>query len=372
MAGRDPVQSLAEGSWSTERIVRLVALAVLAIACIQVVFPFVSALTWGGIIAISVWPAFLWLSRRLGQRPVLAAVACTAALTALLVVPFAWMAASIGRAGPQVARLLGDLVAKVSEVPPDWLGTVPVFGPALDEAWRSAVGDLPGLLISLTPKAEQAGVWALSQGASVALAVLEFLFAIIISGIFLVTADRASVFAERVADRLDIGGGTLLQTVVVTVRSVSFGIVGTAALQAMIATLGYVVAGVPGSGVLGLLTFLIALIQLPTMLVWGLAALWLYVDGQTTPAIGLAIYGGLIINYVDNLLRPWLISRGARLPFSLIFIGVLGGLLAWGIIGLFIGPTFLAVAYSLLVAWLGEKVAAVPPVAGDRAQPKGQ
>lgn len=365
MSGDDARGPLRGGDWNTERIVRLVALAVLVIACIQIVFPFAGALTWAGIIAISVWPAFVWLSQRLGQRPAAAAFLCTMALSALLVVPFAWMAASLGQAVPEVAKLLGDLAGRTLPEPPPWLATVPAVGPVLDEAWRGAAADMPGAIKSLAPEAERAGIWALSQGAGIALSVLEFLFAILISGVLLVTAERASVFAERVAERLDIGGGRLLATVVQTIRSVSIGIVGTAAVQAMVAATGFLVAGVPGVALLGLVTFLVALVQMPTLLVWAPAALWLYVDDQTGAAIGLALYGGLIINSVDNVLRPWIISRGARLPFALIFIGVIGGLLAWGIIGLFIGPTFLAVAYSLLVAWLGEKVEGAP-------QPPGQ
>jgi predicted PurR-regulated permease PerM len=364
MDGNRAGQPVADGAWNTERIVRLAALVVLAIACVQVVFPFAGALTWAGIIAISVWPAFVWLSNRLGHRPVLAAMACTLVLTTVLVVPFAWMAASLGQAVPEVARLVGDLAGRSLPPPPAWVAGIPAVGPIIAEAWRSAATDMPSVIKELAPGAEKAGVWALSQGAGIALAVLEFLFAILISGLLLVTADRASVFAERIVARLNIGGGgRLLETVVKTIRSVSIGIVGTAAVQAMVATAGFAVAGVPGVALLGFLTFLVALVQLPTLLVWAPAALWLWVDDQTTAAIGLGIYGAVVINSVDNFLRPWLISRGARLPFALIFIGVIGGLLAWGMIGLFIGPTFLAVAYSLVRTWLGEAAEAVgvPP-----------
>jgi predicted PurR-regulated permease PerM len=362
MDGPKTKPAAGEGAFNTERILRLVALAVLGIACLQVVFPFVGALTWAVIIAISVWPAFVWSSNQMGHKPVLAAMLCTVVLVLLLVVPFALMAASLGQAVPDVARLVGDLTGKSLPAPPAWLTGVPLVGPLVSDAWRSAAADIPGVLERLAPGAEQAGVWALSQGAGIALAVLEFLFAILISGLLLVTADRASVFAEQIVTRLNIGGGgRLVTTVVMTIRSVSIGIVGTAAIQAMIAALGFAVAGVPGVALLGFLTFLIALVQLPTLLVWAPSALWLYVDGQTAAGIGLAIYGAVIVNSVDNVLRPWIISRGARVPFALIFIGVIGGLLAWGMIGLFIGPTFLAVAYSLVLTWLGEAVEAKPP-----------
>ncbi|MEZ5564604.1 MAG: AI-2E family transporter [Gammaproteobacteria bacterium] len=183
---------------------------------------------------------------------------------------------------------------------------------------------------------------------------MEFLFAILIAGVFLITADRSSDLAERLVSRLNIGEqGRMIPLVVATVRSVSIGLVGTAAVQALVASLGFVIAGMPGVVVLGFATFMVALVQIPTVLVWLPAALWLYYSGETRSAIFLGIWGILLVNSVDNFLRPYLISRGAKLPFALILMGVLGGLLAWGVIGLFIGPTMLAVAYSLIRSWIG-------------------
>lgn len=346
---------MAETTWNTERIVRLLALAVLGIACFQVILPFVGALTWAGIIAVTVWPAFLWLAARLGNRPVLAAALCTLVLILVLVLPFAAMAATLGQAVPQVAQLIQDLAGRNLPPPPDWLKDIPAVGNLLVETWQTAASDMGGVIQRLAPGAERAGVWALGQGAGIALAVMEFLFAILIAGLFLVTADRSTDLVRRIVTRLNIGGGgVLLDVVVNTVRSVSIGIVGSAAIQALIATLGLWVAGMPGVPLLGFITFLVALVQMPTALVWAPAAVWLYVDGNTVAAIGLALYGALVVNWADNILRPLIISRGAKLPFALIFMGVIGGLLAWGMIGLFIGPTLLAVAYSLVRTWVGQ------------------
>ena len=168
--------------------------------------------------------------------------------------------------------------------------------------------------------------------------------------------------------RLKIGEeGRIIPLVVGTVRSVSIGLVGTAAVQALIAALGFAIAGVPGMALLGFATFMLALVQLPTVLIWLPAALWLYYhQGETGSAIFLGIWGLALVNSVDNFLRPWLISRGAKLPFALILMGVLGGLFAWGILGLFIGPTVLAVAYSLVRTWIGtaREAANLPPDPG--------
>jgi len=351
-------------SWTTERIARLAALVLLIAACLQIILPFLGALTWAAIIAITVWPAFVWISGRLGERPVVAAGLCSLGLFLLLVVPFGILTATMGQAVPQVAAMIKELAGSIAPEPPQWMRELPLVGDLLRDVWLSAVADMSGMVKKVLPAAEEAGVWALAQGANLALALLEFLFAILIAAIFLITADRSADLAERLVSRLDIGErGSIIPLVVGTVRSVSIGLVGTASVQALIAALGFVIAGMPGAALLGFATFMLALVQLPTFLVWLPSAGWLYYEGYTGPAIFLAIWGLLLVNSVDNFLRPYLISRGAKLPFALILMGVLGGLLAWGIIGLFIGPTLLAVAYSLARSWIGAAREAVnlPP-----------
>lgn len=362
----DP-NTVTPSAWTTERIVRLVALTLLGIACLQIILPFLGALTWAAIIAITVWPAFTWLARRLGDRPVLAASLCSLGLFVVLILPFAVLTATLGQAVPQVATMLKDLAQSIAPTPPDWVSGLPLVGGLLRDVWLSAVTDMSGLVTKALPAAEEAGVWALAQGANLALALLEFLFAILIAAVFLITADRSADLAERLVSRLNIGEqGRIIPLVVGTVRSVSIGLVGTASVQALIAALGFFIAGMPGVALLGFGTFMLALVQLPTFLIWLPSAIWLYYTGETGSAIFLGIWGAALVNTVDNFLRPYLISRGAKLPFALILMGVLGGLLAWGIIGLFIGPTLLAVAYSLIRSWIGTAREAVnlPPAGG--------
>ena len=352
-------------TWTTERIVRLVALALLVVACLQIIVPFLGALTWAAIIAMTVWPAFVWLSGRLGNRPVLAASLCSLVLFLVLVLPFAVLTATLGQAIPQIAEALREMTVALAPEPPAWAVNLPFVGTLIHDVWRDAVTDMSGLVSRAMPAAEEAGVWALAQGASLALALLEFLFAILIAAVFLITADRSAELARRLVSRLNIGEeGRIIGVVVSTVRSVSIGLVGTASIQALVAAIGFAIAGAPAIALLGFATFILALVQLPTLLVWLPAAIWLYYTGDIGHAIFLGAWGLLLVNSVDNFLRPWLISRGAKLPFALILMGVLGGLLAWGIIGLFIGPTLLAVAYSLVRSWIGTAREAVnlPPV----------
>ena len=352
-------------TWTTERIARLVALGLLVVACLQIILPFLVALIWAAIISITVWPAFVWLSAKSGGRPVLAASLCSLVLFLVLVLPFGVLTATLGQALPELATMLKELAASIAPTPPAWVSELPVVGAFLRDAWLSAVADMSGMVSKALPAAEVAGVWALAQGANLVLALLEFIFAILIAAVFLITADRSADVAERLVSRLNIGEqGHIIPLVVGTVRSVSIGLVGTASVQAIIAALGFLIAGMPGVAVLGFATFMLALVQLPTFLIWLPSAIWLYYSGDTGSAIFLGVWGLALVNTVDNFLRPYLISRGAKLPFALILMGVIGGLLAWGIIGLFIGPTLLAVAYSLVRSWIGtaREAGAIPPV----------
>lgn len=351
-------------NWTIERIVRLVALVLLALACLQVILPFLGALTWAAIIAITVWPAYMWLSGKLGNRPVVAASLCSLALFVLLVLPFGVLTVNIGQVVPQVAAMLKDLAQSIAPEPPDWAVNLPFIGDLIREVWQAAVTDMTGMLKKTLPAAEQAGVWALAQGANLAFALMEFLFAILIAGIFLITADRSAELAARLVARLNISEQERIIPIVVgTVRSVSIGLVGTATIQGVISAIGFLIVGMPGVVLLGFATFMVALVQIPTFIIWLPAALWLYYNGETGPAIVLVVWGLVLVTWIDNFMRPYLISRGAKLPFALILMGVLGGLLAWGIIGLFIGPTLLAVAYSLIRTWIGTAREAVnlPP-----------
>lgn len=181
----------------------------------------------------------------------------------------------------QVAALLRDLTAVTVPEPPSWLIQIPGLGKVLDQAWRGAMTDVSGLFNAARPAIETATVWTLAQGAQLGLALLEFLFAIIIAGVYLVTAGRSADWAQRVVAKVQIEDGPgLIAVVVNTVRSVSIGVAGTAAIQGLLATIGFLVAGVPGVVLLGFLTFFLALIQLPTVLVWLPAVLWLYYQHQ--------------------------------------------------------------------------------------------
>jgi predicted PurR-regulated permease PerM len=195
---------------------------------------------------------------------------------------------------------------------------------------------------------------------------LELALSLILVFFFYRDGPRLAAFVHSLLDRL-IGGRAdhYLELIAGTVQRVVNGVIGTAAAQALLAYIGFMIAGVPGALLLGLMTFACSLIMVPP-LVWGPAVLWLFWQGEVGMAVFLAVWGFLIISGVDNILKPYLISRGGNLPLVVVLLGVFGGILAFGFMGLFLGPTVLAVAYSLLSDWVAGKAPPASPSSEDR------
>jgi predicted PurR-regulated permease PerM len=350
---------------SVMAVFRIAVLSLLVLACVKIILPFLGALIWAIIIAISTWPAFNMLAERLGQRRKLTAVILVGLMLLALAVPISLMVLSMIEFLPRLSTLTHDLTAVALPDAPVWLDSIPVLGPATSQLWHTAQGDLPSMLDKLRPALNQGAIWSLSHVAQLGLSLLEIVLAIVVSGILLYNGEEAWYGAERTIVKL--GGAPAIdlpEVVARTVRSVTTGVVGTALAQTLLCVVGLWIAGVPGSLVLGFLCFMLAVAQMPTLFVWMPAAAWVFYSGNTGHAIFLALWGFLLVNTIDNFLKPMLISQGAKLPLSLIFLGVIGGLIAWGVIGLFIGPTLLAVAYTLYRHWLEGEYSAPTRVAG--------
>lgn len=338
-----------------ERLILLTLLAFLVFACVQIVQPFIGPLLWGIIITVATWYPYRWLSDYLGGRRTLAAVIVSLALLLILVVPVSMLVDSLGEGVGAVAGLLRDLTTVRLPEPPTWLHDLPVVGRTLDEQWHEAMVDLPASLSQLQPYIGTAAGYGLSFSAGLGVAIIEFLVAIVIAAILFVTGEAAVQVLRRFVAR--VGGEHhlgLLDVAAQTIRGVAAGIIFTAFVQALLLVFGLVVVGAPGPAVLGFLTFFILVLQLPNWLVWLPVVVWLGYKGETGYAVFLFVWGMFVVSTVDNFIRPYLISQGARLPLLLIFVGVIGGLLAYGFIGLFVGPTLLGVGYTLFRSWLDE------------------
>ena len=336
-----------------ERTIALFLIAVLLFACLQITAPFLRAFTWAIIMAVSTWPLFLRLRQRLGERKKLAATVVAMTLALAFLFPGVLLVTSLTDSIQSVAALATDLTRLKLPDLPSWVTGLPLVGERIDSAWQSARTDLG--MEKLQPYIITATQWLLAKGAQLGLTLLEFVLAIVFTGILYVTGESFTALVKKFAMR--IGGESslnLLSVAVQTIRSVAFGVIGTALIQALLSVGSFVIAGVPGVAVLGLFCFVFAMLQIGTGLVWIPVAIWLAYQDQKSWAFFI-VASGLVINIMDNFIKPYLISRqGAGIPTILIFIGVLGGLIAWGFLGIFLGATLLAIGYTVLRSWLDQ------------------
>lgn len=335
-----------------ERYVWPAAVALLAVACALVLRPFFSAILWSVILAFTTWPLYTRLRERLGGRGSAAAGGMTLLIVVVLVAPIGFAAVALVTNAEPVIEIVRGWLDRGLPDPPEWLLTVPAIGAGLHERWQGIAHDsaaLGGLLRPLLAPAREA---ALVAGRALA----EGLFTLVVSTVicfFLyrdgeVVALRCRRLVERFAGQAAL---PLVGVAEATIRGVVYGIIGTALAQGFLQAVGLLVAGVPGALLLGAVTVVLSLIPVGPPLVWGGSALWLYFQGESAWALFVLLWGALVVSTVDNIIKPLLISRGAQLPFVLVLLGVLGGVLAFGFIGVFIGPTLLAVAYRLLLEW---------------------
>lgn len=346
-----------------ERALILLLIGALGYACVEIVLPFLVPFIWAVILAVSTWPYYLKAAEGLGGRRGLAAVVLTLGMLLLFVVPAFDAFDSVTHYLPYLSKAAAQLSALSPDQPPDWVAQLPLVGTKLDETLRT--GKLNSFLSpeKVRPILTSGAGWLLQQGAGLALAALHIVLAVILAGLLYANGETASATAERVA--LRIGGPSGIQALRVaglTVRGVSLGVIGTALLQAVLSGLGFALAGVPGAGVLGLLCFLAATLQIGTGIVWIPTAIWLAHQGSEGWAAFTVVWG-IFINVIDNFIKPYLIGKTSPLPFLLILVGVIGGLLAWGFVGIFLGTTLLAVAYTVFLDWLE------PPGPGNGASP---
>ncbi|MBK5005637.1 AI-2E family transporter [Pseudomonas sp. S32] len=332
-------------------LVQILLLALLG-AGLWVMAPFISALLWGAILAFASWPVMRLLTRALGGRETLAASLLTTAWILIVALPLVWL-------GFNLADHIRDATAFVRDVQvdglpdaPAWVGSLPFVGEGLVSGWQSLDQQGAALLASVKPYLGQVGNWLLARSAQIGSGVLELTLSLVFVFFFYRDGPRLSAFVLRLLHRL-MGERAeyYLNLVAGTVQRVVNGVIGTAAAQGLLAMIGFLIAGVPGAIVLGLVTFMLSLIPMGPPLAWIPVTGWLVWKGDYGMAVFMSIWGTFVISGVDNVLKPYLISRGGDLPLVIVLLGVFGGLLAFGFIGLFIGPTLLAVGYSLLLDW---------------------
>ena len=334
-----------------ETSIRIGLIALLVIWCFQVVRPFIQPIVWGIILAIAVHPAHLRLGRVMGGRERLAATILVVGSLLLLIVPSVMITTSLVESATELAGKLEEGEIKVPP-PPAAVADWPIVGERLHALWSTASRNLEAALGQASPQLKAIGHWILSSAAAAGFGIVMFALSIVIAGVLLSYGDRATDRARRIARRLvQERGDELVKLTGDTVESVTRGILGVALIQAVLAGIGLLVAGVPAAGLWALLVLLMAVVQIPTVLLLGPIIVYVFATSSTMIAVLFAIWS-IAVGLSDNVLKPMLLGRGVDVPMLVIFMGAIGGFILKGIIGLFVGAVVLAVGYTLFQAWV--------------------
>jgi predicted PurR-regulated permease PerM len=348
-----------------ESTLGIVALSFLAIGCFLVLRPFVSALMWAVILTFSTWPVYAWLEARLGGRRTPAAAVMTVLLATALVLPLVLVGTSLVDDARTLAEMVRRSFAAGPPALPAWLVGLPLIGGELARLWQQIAANTGSLLELLSPYMAAIRDVALSGGISVGRGLLELTLSVVATFFFYRDGLHAAGHLRALGHRLaGERGQQLLKVAGDTIGSVVYGIIGTAVAQGLLAAVGFWIAGVGQPLLLGILVFFLSLVPMGPPLVWGPAAVWLLYQGHYGVGVFLLLWGALVVSGVDNFLKPYLISRGTDLPFLLVFLGVVGGALAFGFLGIFLGPTLLAVGYALVREW---GMGGAPPATSETA-----
>jgi predicted PurR-regulated permease PerM len=350
-----------------EQHLATIALALLALGCLWIMLPFVTAMLWASVLSFSVWPLYRRLLKFLHGRRTLASLIVSLGMVCAILLPFVIVGMTLADNVDQLTGATRRLLDAGLPAAPQWLAKVPFVGSRGAEYWQDLAADSTKLAAAVKPLLEPVGRWALAAGLAIGYGLLQLALSILIAFFLLrdggAVVEYLAVAMERIAGPR---GRYLLELAGNTVRGVVYGILGTALVQALMAGVGLFVAGVPGAALLALLTFFLSVIPCGPPLVMVPAALWLFSQGSTGWGIFMLIWGAGV-STIDNFVKPWLISQGSAMPFVLILLGVAGGALAFGFIGIFIGPTLLAVGYRLVREWTsaGPDAKAGVPAQGD-------
>ncbi|MGH6897191.1 MAG: AI-2E family transporter [Geminicoccaceae bacterium] len=366
-----------ESQQRIEQIVVIALLVVLAAGCLTVLRPFLSALLWALILSFSSWPLHAGLVRRLRGRRTLAAFLMTVLVAAVFILPLAAAGTGLADSVAKVGGMVAALLREGPPGPPAWVAELPIVGTQLTERWLELERLGAGWTAELQPYLDTALNWLLSLGVRLGEAILQVSLGVLAAFFFFRDGAEGARRLDAAVQRL--AGNRAQQLLAVaggTVRSVVYGVIGTALAQASLQALGLWLAGVPAAFFLGFLTFFLSFVPVGPPLVWLSAAVWLLYNGAIGWGLFLIGWGFFVVSGVDNVLRPYLISRGSNLPLILMFFGVLGGLMAFGFLGVFLGPTLLALGYVLVQEWSGAPQradgelgaeAATAPLGGPRA-----
>ncbi|MGB5733089.1 MAG: AI-2E family transporter [Thiohalocapsa sp.] len=339
---------------AVETAVRIGLIAVMLALCYWIVRPFLIPIAWGIIIAVAAWPGYARLLTAVGGRRSLASVLFVLIALVVLILPIILLSGTVVQGAQGLDK---GLEAGHWAIPPaPDLSYIPLVGQQIHDLWSTASSNMEGLLRSLEPQIKMIGKWLLSMVADAGLGLLHFVIAIIVASVLLAKSERGGRAAHAIARRLAGNrGARFTKLAEAVVRSVSRGILGVALIQALLAGLGMLVAGVPAAGLWALVVLLLATIQIGAFPVMVPAVIYVFYNASMPIAVLFLIWA-LFVGSIDNILKPILLGRGVSVPMIVIFIGAIGGFIGAGIIGLFVGSVILVLGYELMRAWLDDIV----------------
>ena len=354
----------------SDTLIRIALIGALAVLCFTILSPFLNLIVWSIILAVTLYPLHQMLARRIGGRQGLSSVIFVILGITLIVVP-TWLL--MNSFADSIQRFIGAVQQNTLHIPPPREGVknLPIVGKDLFEGWSKASADLPALVKSMQPKISALARDALSMVASIGGTMLLFLASFIVGNIVMAHGEsvarhgRATFFRVAGSAR----GEALAKLILSTIRAVALGVVGVAAIQALLIGLALLLAGIPVAGVLAIVSLVLGIAQVPAFVITLPVIIYIWAGGQysTTAAIVYTIIL-LLTGLADNVLKPLLLGRGVNIPMPVILFGALGGMASGGILGMFVGATVLALGYELFTTWLAAKPDSVDgwsPTIGD-------
>lgn len=345
-------------------IFRLIGAGVIVVGIFLVVRPFLPALLVAGVLAISTWPLYQRIHDRMGGRGTWSAALMMLLILVLVVIPIALLTSAAADQLPGLITMVKGWFAGGVRVP-EQIRSIPLIGDRLYDQIAVLLIDRDQLAALAQRAAEPAGKLSVAVVRTLGDGIIQLLLVTFIVFFYYRDGHRMAALIRRIAGRISGDMSSEVLTIIVgTTRSVFVGIVGTAAAQGLVALIGFVIAGVPGAFLLSVGTFVLSVVPMGPVFMWGGAAVWLYLQGETGWAIFMVIWGAAVISSIDNFLKPLLIARGSTLSLGLIFLGVLGGVLAFGFIGVILGPVLLALGVALGREWISARSPAIAEATG--------
>jgi predicted PurR-regulated permease PerM len=349
---------------TAERLLLALLLGGIGVGCVLVLYPFFSALLWAAILVFTTWPVCDWLHQQLRLRRGAAAGVMVALTAVTIVLPLALAAPSGANDVNHLRTVIDDALRAGLPGAPDWVYAIPLVGQSLGDLWNRWAADISVMVEALGPYVGILLEGGLGLLLGLANGVLLFMLALFIAFFFYLygepIAARLRLILRRIAG---VRAERLIVITGATVRGVVYGILLTAIVQGFLTAFGLWLSGVPRPLLLGAVAGFIAVFPIGAPVVWIPAALWLMSSGHLGWGVFLAVYGVVAVSGADSVIRPWFIARGAQLPFVLTVLGVLGGAIAFGLLGIFLGPVLLGIGYTLVNEWAVADTDEIAPVA---------